>query len=52
MPAEEKEFLLNPDENSENSGIVNNITKIDHWLLFGIGILSFAIVSIWYLIGF
>lgn len=52
MSSEEKEFLEITEEKIESEYVVNDITKVDHWLMFGIGIFPFLIATIWYVIGY
>lgn len=52
MSSEEKEFLEITEEKIESEYVVSDITKVDHWLMFGIGIFPFLIATIWYVIGY
>ncbi|WP_186306629.1 hypothetical protein [Siminovitchia fortis] len=48
MAAIEKELVEVNEWGHEEEYVVNDMRKIDHWLLFGIGILPLLVSSIWY----
>ena len=52
MIPEEEEFFKKSDDEFKNEYMVNDLKKIDHWLLLSFGILPFIIASIWHYITF
>ncbi|MBD8005383.1 hypothetical protein [Bacillus norwichensis] len=50
MAAIKKELLEANEWVNDEDDVVNDIRKVDHWLLFGIGILPLLVFSIWYYI--
>lgn len=48
----EKEFFEITNEQFEDEFVVKDISKLDHWLLVGIGVLPFVIASIWHYVTF
>jgi len=41
---------IHTNKNNKKEAQLSNLTNIDHWLLFVLGVLSFVSASIWYYI--